>query len=250
MPELAADLVRRRVAVIAAPGSLPGPLAAKAATTTIPIVFSTGADPVHSGLVTGFARPGGNVTGFSSMNAELNPKRLGLLHELLPGAALFAVLEDPKSPVTGPVVADLHAAARAIEQQIEVFYASTSREIDAAFLSLVQKRAGGVLVPGNPLFLDRLMQIVTLAAHYQVPAIYSFRDFAEVGGLMSYGTNPLEQFRQVGIYVGRILKGEKPSDLPVTQPTKFELVINLKTAKALGLEVPALLLARADEVIE
>ena len=250
MPELAADLVRRGVAVIAAPGSLPGPLAAKAATTIIPIVFSTGVDPVRSGLVARFDRPGGNVTGFSSMNLELQPKRLGLLHELLPGVALLAVLIDPKSPVIGLSIADLHAAARAIGRQIEVFYASISRDIDAAFSSLAEKRAAGVLVVNNPLFIDRRVQVVALAAHHRVPAIYSYRGFTEAGGLMSYGTNPLEQFRQVGIYTGRILKGEKPSDLPVTQPTRFEFIINLQTARTLGLEVPPRLLALADEVIE
>jgi putative ABC transport system substrate-binding protein len=206
LPELAADLVRRRVAVIAAPGSLPAPLAAKAATTTIPIVFHTGADPVKTGLVASFNRPGGNVTGVASMSLELLPKRLGLLHELLPGAARFAVLADPSVPSAGASTAELQAAAGAIGRQIEFFNASTNREIDTAFASLVQKRADGLLVNSNPLFFDRRVQIVTLAARHAVPAIYFYRDFAEVGGLMSYGTSLADMYRQVGIYAGRILK--------------------------------------------
>jgi putative tryptophan/tyrosine transport system substrate-binding protein len=250
LPELASDLVRRRVAVIATPGGPYAVLAAKAATTTIPIVFSTGGDPVQSGLVASFNRPGGNVTGVASMNVELGAKRLGLLHELLPGAARFAVLVDPTSPAAESITTDAQAAASAVGRQIEVLTAGTNREIDTAFASLVQKRADAVLVGPHPLFNNRRVQIVTLAARHAVPTIYTNREFAEVGGLMSYGASQTDQFRQVGIYTGRILKGEKPADLPVMQPTRFEFVINLQTARTLGITVAATLLALADEVIE
>jgi putative tryptophan/tyrosine transport system substrate-binding protein len=250
LPELAADLVRRRVAVIAAPGSSPGGLAAKAATTTIPIVFSTGVDPVQAGLVASFNRPGGNVTGILSMSLELGPKRLGLLHELLPGAARFAMLIDPTSPNAESEVTDLQAAAATIGRQIEVFYAGTNRDIDTAFASLVQKRSDALWVAPNTLFINRRVQIVTLAARHAVPAAYPDRQITEVGGLMSYGSSQADIHRQVGIYTGRILKGEKPADLPVMQPTRFEFVINLQTARTLGIEVPPTLLALADEVIE
>jgi putative tryptophan/tyrosine transport system substrate-binding protein len=250
LPELAADLVRRRVAVIAAPGSLPGPLAAKAATTTIPIVFSTGADPVQTGLVASFNRPGGNVTGYSSMNSELAAKRLGLLHELRPGATPFALLIDPTNPLTGATTAGLQAAARAIGRQIDVFHASTNREIDIAFASLVQKRTDGLLVNANPLFSSRRVQVATLAVRHLLPAIHQSRAFTEVGGLMSDGASITDEYRQTGVYVGRVLKGEKPADLPVIQPTRFEFVINLQTARTLGLAVPDKLLALADAVIE
>jgi putative tryptophan/tyrosine transport system substrate-binding protein len=250
LPDLAADLVRRRVAVIATLGSLPGALAAKAATATIPIVFSTGADPVQAGLVASFNRPGGNVTGIVSMNVQLGAKRLGLLHELLPGAARFAVLVNPNSPNVEVVRRDARAAAAAIGRQIEVLTASSNREIDTAFASLAQMRADALVVAPSPLFDNRRVQLITLAAHHRVPTMYSQRECPEAGGLMSYGSSITDEFRHVGVYTGRVLKGEKPADLPVMQPTTFEFVINLQTARTLGIEVSPSLLALADEVIE
>jgi len=250
LPELAADLVRRRVAVIVTPGNISAALAAKAATATIPIVFSSGADPVQVGLVASLNRPGGNLTGISYMNVELGAKRLGILHELLPDAARFAVLVDPTSPLTPAIVADVQAAASTIGRQIEVLSAGTNRDIDTVFASLAQKRLAALLLNPMPLFYDRRIQILTLAARYAMPTIYPAREWAEAGGMMSYGSSFADQFRQTGIYTGRILKGEKPADLPVLRATKFELVINLQTAKAIGIEVPPTLLARADEVIE
>jgi putative ABC transport system substrate-binding protein len=249
LPELAGDLVRHRVAVIVTPQSTPAALAAKAATATIPIVFSA-ADPVQSGLVPSLNRPGGNITGIHTMNVELMAKRLGLLHELLPGAVRFAVLVNPNNPFTASIVRDLQAAAVTIGRQIEVFAAGTNREIDAAFASLVQKRADALLVAPEALFDTRRVQLVSAAMRYAVPAIYPFREVTEAGGLMSYGASQTDIFRQVGIYAGRILKGEKPADLPVMQPTKFEFIINLQTARLLGITVPPTLLATADEVIE
>jgi putative ABC transport system substrate-binding protein len=250
MSELAADLVRRRVAVIAAVGTA-GPLAAKALTNTIPIVFSAGGDPVQSGIVESLARPGGNVTGISIMSSDLGAKRLGLLHALLPRAERFAALMNPGSPLTGNEIADLQAAAAAIgHQQVEVFYAGTNAEIDTAFASLVQKRADALLVSPQTLFTDRRAQILALAARHAVPAMYGARADVEAGGLMSYGPNASDALRQLGIYAGRILKGEKPADLPVMQSTKFEFIINLQAAKLLGIDVPPTLLATADEVIE
>jgi ABC-type uncharacterized transport system substrate-binding protein len=251
LPELAADLVRRRVAVIATPGSAAAALAARAATTTIPIVFGIGSDAVQAGLVASLNRPGGNVTGVSYMQAELAAKQLGLLHELVPGATRFAVLVNPNNaPVTASIVADLQAAASAIGGQIEILPAGTNNEIDTAFAGLVQKRADALLVSPGPLFGNRRVQLATLAARHAVPAMYFDRQFAEVGGLISYGTSLVDQYRQTGIYTGRALKGERPADLPVLRATRFELVINLTTAKALGVNVPPTLLARADEVIE
>ena len=250
LPKLAADLVDRRVAVIATPGSTPSALAAKAATTTIPIVFGIGPDPVEIGLVASLNRPGGNVTGISSMNAELGAKRLGFLHELLPSAVRFAVLVNPNNRNAEPLTRDAQATASAIGRQIEIFAASSAREIDAAFVSLLQKRADALLVSPDPLFDSRRVQLVTLATHHRLPTIYSFRENVEIGGLMSYGSSAAERDRQVGIYTGRILKGEKPADLPVLRAAKFEFVINLQTAKILGLNVPPSLLAIADEVIE
>jgi putative ABC transport system substrate-binding protein len=250
LPELAADLVRRQVAVIATPGSTPATLAAKAATMTIPIVFYSGGDPVRLGLVASFNLPGGNLTGITSMNAELGSKRLGLLHELLPGAARFAVLVQSNSPLTEAFVAEVRAAAAALGLHVEVLSASDNRDIDSAFTSLVQKRADALLVSSDVLFTSRRVQLVTLAVHHRVPAIYPFREDAEAGGLMSYGSSVIDPSRQVGIYTGRILRGEKPADLPVMRSIKFEFVINLQVAKLLDLTVPPTLLARADEVIE
>jgi putative tryptophan/tyrosine transport system substrate-binding protein len=251
LQELASDLVRRRVAAIATPGSTPAALAAKAATTTIPIVFAIAGDPVALGLVASLNRPGSNLTGFGIQNVELTAKRLGLLHELMPGAARVVALVNPNSPLTEAIVRDLGAGAPPLGVQIEILYAGTDREIDAAFAKLVPKPASAVvLVSPDAFFFDRRAQLVSLATRHAIPVIYSAREFTDDGGLMSYGPDLVNAFQETGIYVGRILKGEKPADLPVAQPTKFELVINLKTAKALGLTVPLTLQASADEVIE
>jgi len=250
LPELALELVRRRVAVIVAPGGMPAALAVKAATTTVPIVFGTGGDPEQTGLVASLNRPGGNVTGVSAMNVELTTKRFGLLHELLPGASRVAVLVNPDSPLTEPAITDLRAAASSIGRELEVLTAKTNHDINAAFATLVQKRADALFINGDAFFTSRVVQLATLAVHHRVPAIYSLRDFAMAGGLMSYGASFADMFRQVGIYTGRVLKGEKPADLPVLQATKFELVINAQTARLLSLTVPQSLLATADEVIE
>ena len=249
LPGLADELVLRRVAVIAA-ASTPAALAAKAATATIPIIFLGGVDPIKIGLVASFNRPGGNLTGVTGLSGDLGAKRLGLLHELLPRAARFAVLIDPNATTGESAPREVQAAAASINQQIEVLHASTNREINTAFESLVQKRVDALLVGSNALFINRTVQLVTLAAHHRVPTIYPTREFVESGGLMSYGSRRLDGYRQAGIYVGRILKGEKPADLPVVQPTKFEFVINLQTARTLGLDIPPTLLALADEVIE
>jgi len=248
LPELIAELVQRGVAVIATPASTPAALAAKAATTTVPIVFSVGADPVEIGLVASLNRPGGNVTGISSMNAELGAKRLGLLNELLPRAVRFAVLINPNNRSTDALIRDLQATASAIGKQVEVLTARNNREIDAVFVGLSQKPADALLVTPDQLLDSRRVQLVTLA--YRLPAIYPFREFVEIGGLMSYGSNAAERDRQVGMYTGRILKGEKPADLPVIRAAKFEFVVNLQTARVLGLEVPPTLLGTADEIIE
>jgi putative tryptophan/tyrosine transport system substrate-binding protein len=251
LPALAAELVRRRVAVIFTGGGAVAVPAAKAATTTIPIVFQTGADPVQTGMVASFNRPGGNVTGISSMTTELTAKPLGLLHELLPAAARIAVLVNPGVARTAAsVTAYAQATAPTIGQQIEVFTASTNGEIDAAFASMVQKRAEALLIGTNVLFANRRVQLATLATRHALPAIHFLREFAEAGGLLSYGSSNADLTRQGGIYVGRVLKGEKPADLPIMQPSKFEFIINLQTARTLGIEVPPILLARADEVIE
>jgi putative tryptophan/tyrosine transport system substrate-binding protein len=250
LQELAADLVRRRVAAIATPGSTPAALAAKAATTTIPIVFAVAGDPVALGLVASLNRPGSNLTGFTFQNVELMAKRLGLLHEVVPGAARVVALVNPNSPLTETIIKDLQAVAPPLGLQIEILYAGTDREIDAVFANLVPKSGGALLVSPDAFFFDHRAQLVSLAALHTLPVIYSVREFTEDGGLMSYGTDLVNAFRETGIYMARILNGEKPADLPVLQPTKFELVINLKTAKALGLTVPLIMQMTADEVIE
>ena len=250
LPELAADLVRRKVAVIAAPGSVLGALAAKALTTTIPIVFSTSGDPVQLGLVASLNRPGANVTGFNDMSSELVPKQLGLLHELLPGAARFGVLVTRTNPWIDGLIRDAQSAAAAIGRQVEILFAGTDREIDAAFANLVQKRVDAFLVATDTVLGGRQTQILTLAARHAMPAIYPNRSWADAGGLTSYGPIVNDQGRQAGIYTGRVLKGEKPAELPVMRATRFEFIINLATARAIGLMVPPTLLALADDVIE
>ena len=249
LPALAADLVRRQVTVIAAHDT-PSSIAAKAATTTIPIVFASGFDPVKLGLVASLNRPGGNVTGVAFVIAELGAKQLGLLHELQPGAVRVAVLADPNYAATQSFVSDVQAAALSIRKQIEVFEAPTGRDIDTVFARLAQKPIDALLVAPSPFLNNHRVQVVTLAAYHRVPAIYNLREWAEAGGLMSYGTSLSDAHRQAGVYTGRILKGEKPGDLPVMQPTKFEFVINVNTAKAFGLSFAPGLLAIADEVIE
>jgi putative ABC transport system substrate-binding protein len=249
LPELAADLARQRVAVIAAPGTVASIAAAKA-TTTIPVVFNIGSDPVRHGLVTSLNKPGGNATGVHSLTDQLITKRLGLLHDLAPDAAGIAVLVNPRSVLSDSIADGISAAARTIGKPTHIFRAGTSREIDAAFEAIVQQRMGALMTTPDQFFTDRRVQIITLATRHLLPAIYSTRELALAGGLMSYGISQTESYRQVGVYTGRILKGEKPGDLPVMQPTKFEFVINLKTAKALGLTIPESLLATADEVIQ
>jgi putative ABC transport system substrate-binding protein len=250
LPALAADLVRRQVTVIAAPGSTSAALAAKAATTTIPIVFTVALDPVGLGLVPTLNRPGGNLTGASTLNVEIGPKRLELMHELLPAATILALLVNPTNPNTETESRDLQTAARTLGLQLQILHASSEHEFDRVFATMIQLRAGGLAIGSDPFFTGRSEQLATLALRHAVPAIYQFREFAAAGGLMSYGGSFTDSFRTAGIYTGRILKGEKPADLPIQQSTKVELILNLRTAKALGLTVPQSLLARADEVIE
>jgi putative tryptophan/tyrosine transport system substrate-binding protein len=246
---LAADLVQLQVSVIVTTGLLPA-LAAKAATTSIPIVFSVAADPVHLGLVASLNRPGGNLTGFNSFQGEIGAKGLALLRELVPSTATVGFVENPNNPVVELTTRDVLAAAAVAGLKIQILKASTDREIDAAFVSLVQARTGALLVGNDVFFNSRIEQFVALAARYAIPTMYPLNEFVVAGGLISYGASLVESYRQVGLYAGRILKGEKPADLPVIQATKLELLINLRTAKTLGLEVPAQLLSIADEVIE
>jgi putative tryptophan/tyrosine transport system substrate-binding protein len=249
--EMAADLVQRQVAVIVTPIGTVTALAAKKATTTIPIVVSVGTDPVKAGIVASLSRPGGNVTGVNYMAVELSAKRLSLLHELMPSAARIALLVNPANPVPAEtIVKDTEAAAETIGWHIKVYKAETSREIEMAFAALVGDRADALLVGAEPFFIDRRVQIVTLATRYMLPTVHFRREFAETGGLMSYGASEFGRYSQVGIYTGRILKGEKPAEMPVVQPTQFELVVNLSTARAIGFTVPPSLLAQANEVIE
>jgi putative ABC transport system substrate-binding protein len=249
LPALAADLILRRVAMIAAIDTAAA-IAAKAATNTVPVVFTSGGDPVREGLVAALNRPGGNVTGVSFLISETGTKLLGLLLELLPRAVRIAALVDPKWPITEPFVVDLRAAAAAISKPLEVFPVSTGSDIDTAFATFAQKPVDALVVGGSALTNGRRVQITTLAAYHRVPAIYSLRECVEAGGLMSYGASITDAQRQAGIYASRILKGQKPADLPILQSTKFEFVINLNTAKAFGLSFPSGLLAIADEVIE
>jgi putative ABC transport system substrate-binding protein len=248
---LAADLVGRQVTVIAAPGSAPAGLAAKAETRTIPIVFNTAGDSVKLGLVASLNRPGGNVTGVHSLNVEIAPKRLEVLHELVPAATTFALLINPTNRAfTETVSRELQMAARTLGLQLHVLHATAERDFDPIFATLLQSKVGGVVIGSDAFFSSRSEQLAALTLRYSIPAIYQWREFAAAGGLVSYGANFTDMFRQVGVYTGRILNGEKPADLPVQQSTKVELIINLKTAKALGLTVPLPLLGRADEVIE
>src|SRR5262245_20429834 len=245
---IVAELVQRQIAVIV--GNTPPAMAAKSATSTIPIVFVTGTDPVALGLVASFNRPGGNATGVSFLSVALEAKRFGMLRELLPQANVISVFLDPNSPDSATQLRDVEEAARTLGLQIRILRASTESELKSGFATLAQQRPDGLLIAPAAFFTAQRKQIVELAAGHSLPTIYGWRDFPTAGGLMSYGSSLVDSFRQAGIYAGRILKGEKPADLPVLQPTKFELVINLQTARALGLEVPPMLLARADEVIE
>jgi putative ABC transport system substrate-binding protein len=249
LPAMAAELVRRQPAVIVA-SPAPAALAAKAATATIPIVFNAAVDPVKLGIVASLARPGGNATGVNFFQAELGAKQLGLLRELLPTAARIGLLVNPTNPNFEDVTKDVMAAAATIGVQIDVVQASDSREIEATLATLSRNQGDALVVSGDTLFYIRRLQLATLATRYAIPAVYTDRAFAEAGGLMSYGTSTAEGYRQLGVYVGRILKGDNPAELPVVQSTKFELVINLPTARAIGVEIPSMLLARADEVIE
>jgi putative ABC transport system substrate-binding protein len=248
LPVLAADLVRRQVAVIVA--NSPAAVAAKATTTTIPIVFTTSADPVQLGLVASLNRPGGNLTGVTTLGAEVGSKRIELVHELIPSAAIVGLLLNPTFPDAEAQMRNMQAAARTLGLKVHAQYARSEREIDDAFATLVQRGAGALVIGIDPFFTTRSEQLAALALHYRLPAVYQYREFAEAGGLMSYGTSLSDTYRRAAVYAGQILKGAKPSDLPVQQAAKLELIINLKTARTLGLTVPLPLLGRADEVIE
>jgi putative ABC transport system substrate-binding protein len=251
LPALAAELIRRQVSVIVTAGSTPAALAARKATTTIPIVFYLGADPVEAGLVTSLSRPGGNLTGVVTLNVEVAPKRLELLHELVPTATVIAALVNPTNPVLAETLTrDLEAAAHTFGIKLHVLHASSDQDFGTVFASLVQLRAGGLVIGADALFNSRGEQLAALALRHAVPAIYQFREFVSAGGLMSYGTTVVDTYRPLGVYTGRILKGEKPAELAVQQATKLELIINMKTAKTLGIPVPLPLIGRADEVIE
>ncbi len=251
LPVLAAELVHRQVAVLVAAGGTPSAVAAKAATATIPIVFAVAVDPVEVGFVASLNRPGSNLTGVTNLNVEVGPKRLELLHELIPTATIIGVLVNPTSPVLAEqFLRGLQAAAHTLGLQLHVLHASTERDLDTVFATLVELRAGALVIGPDILFYAQAKQLATLALRHAVPTIFQNRPSAAAGGLMSYGANATDNYRLVGIYVGRILKGEKPADLPVVQSTKVELILNLKTAKAFGLTVPLSLLGRADEVIE
>jgi putative tryptophan/tyrosine transport system substrate-binding protein len=250
LPEMAADLIHRHVAVISTPLSTQATLAAKAATSTIPIVFGSGGDPIALGLVTSFSRPGANVTGVAFMSAQLGSKRLGVLHDLLPAAVHFAVLGNSHGALTDATVADVKASAGALGMSVEFVYASTENEIEVAFATLTQNHADALLIAPDEFFTAHMVQLADASLHHGIPSTYVISQFAKVGGLMSYGPDFVDAYRQVGIYTGRILKGENPADIPVEQPTKFEFVINLRTARALGLTIPQQVLLLADEVIE
>jgi putative ABC transport system substrate-binding protein len=250
LPALAADFVDRKVDVIVAGGGMPSALAAKTATSTIPVVFNVGADPVESGLVTSLARPGGNLTGVTGIATELMAKRLELLSEFVPQAGVIALLVNPNNASAEPMMRDVQEAARAKGVQLHIVKASTESEIDAAFATLVQLQVGALVLGADPLFASHLDRLAALAARHAVPAIYDRREFAAAGGLISYGSSLTAGYRQIGIYAGKILNGANPADLPIQQPTTFELVVNLNTAKALGLTIPPSILSRADEVIE
>jgi putative tryptophan/tyrosine transport system substrate-binding protein len=250
LPALATDLTRQRLSVLVATGTPASALAAKAATETIPIVFVSGADPVQMGLVPNFNHPGGNVTGVYFLTAALEPKRLELVRELVPNTRVIAVIVNPNSPDTKLQMRELPAAAGALDRQIKIFNVGSEKEIEAAFAAIVEQRIGAVVVTSSPTYLPWREHFVAIAARHAVPTIYFLRAFAEAGGLMSYGTSLIDAYRQVGIYTGGVLKGEKPGDLPVQQSVKVELILNIKTAKTLGLAIPIPLLGRVDEVIE
>ena len=250
LPALARELVSRRVALIGAFGGIAGALAAKAATATIPVVFVLGVDPVQFGLVESLNRPGGNVTGITLLDASLAPKHLQLLRELVPAASVIALLANPDNPNSEGVVRAVEEAARALGLSVLALKARSDRDVEQAFTSALQQRAGALIIGADPFFNGRLDRIAALAVRHSMPTLHSFREFARAGGLISYGTNPLDAYRPMGVYASRILKGEKPGDLPVVQSTKIELILNLKTARALGIAVPLPLLGRADEVIE